>query len=76
MDLDDEEVEAPEGDFMTKLQQRVGSDLTSIRSTFDRQALEGSEISGGGRGSGSRGRGNNRRDSGVPVRIIISFFEH
>ena len=77
MGSDEEEVEAPEGDFMAKLGQKVGSDLTAIRSTFDRQASEGnSELSTGGRGSGSRGRGNNRRDSGVPVRIIFSFYRN
>ena len=73
---DSDEEEAPEGDWLqqglARLQQRVGSDLTSIR-PFDRQASEASgEFSSGGRGLGSRGRGSNRRDSGVPVRINFS----
>ena len=76
---DSDEEEAPEGDWLqqglARLQQRVGSDLTSIR-PFDRQASEASgEFSSGGRGLGSRGRGSNRRDSGVPVRINFSIDE-
>ena len=71
-DPDEEEVEAPEGDFMAKLQERVGSDLTSIRDRAFGPAAGSSEFPGGGRGLGSRGRGSNRRDSGVPVRITFS----
>ena len=71
-DEDEEEVEGIEENFMARLRDQVGSDLTSFR-TNDRTfgPSEGrSESLGGARGLGS-GSKRDRRDSGVPVRITF-----
>ena len=65
-------MEGIEENFMARLRDQVGSDLTSFR-TNDRTfgPSEGSsEYLGGARGLGS-GSKRDRRDSGVPVRITF-----
>ena len=65
-------MEGIEENFMARLRDQVGSDLTSFR-TNDRTfgPSEGSsEYLGGARGLGSASK-RDRRDSGVPVRITF-----
>ena len=66
-------MEGIEENFMARLRDQVGSDLTSFRTidrTFGPSEGSSSEYLGGARGLGS-GSKRDRRDSGVPVRITF-----
>ena len=66
-------MEGIEENFMARLRDQVGSDLTSFRTndrTFGPSEGSSEYLGGGARGLGS-GSKRDRRDSGVPVRITF-----